>query len=49
MTILHIDSSISGENSASRTLTSSIVNQLKAASRASGPCIATSQPTRCRI
>ena len=29
MTILHIDSSISGENSASRTLTRSIVDQLK--------------------
>ena len=30
MTILHVDSSISGENSASRTLTRSIVDQLKA-------------------
>jgi len=29
VTILHIDSSISGENSASRTLTRSIVDQLK--------------------
>ena len=29
MTILHIDSSISGENSASRQLTKSLVNQLK--------------------
>ena len=31
MTILHIDSSINGENSASRQLTSSIVEQLKSA------------------
>ncbi|MFL6721809.1 MAG: FMN-dependent NADH-azoreductase [Sphingomonas sp.] len=31
MTILHIDSSISGEQSASRTLTRSIVEQLKSA------------------
>ena len=31
MTILHIDSSITGENSASRTLTRSIVEQLKSA------------------
>ncbi|HEV2596107.1 MAG TPA: FMN-dependent NADH-azoreductase [Sphingomicrobium sp.] len=31
MTILHIDSSITGANSASRVLTASIVNQLKAA------------------
>ena len=31
MTILHIDSSINGENSASRTLTRSIVDQLKSA------------------
>ena len=33
MTILHIDSSISGENSASRTLTRSIVDQLKSSQR----------------
>ena len=31
MTILHIDSSITGEQSASRTLTSSIVNRIRAA------------------
>jgi FMN-dependent NADH-azoreductase len=31
VTILHIDSSINGENSASRTLTRSIVDQLKSA------------------
>lgn len=31
MTILHVDSSITGENSASRTLTQSIVGQLKRA------------------
>ena len=31
MTILHIDSSINGENSASRTLSSSIVEQIKRA------------------
>ena len=31
MTILHIDSSISGENSASRAITGSIVDRLKAA------------------
>ena len=31
MTILHIDSSISGENSASRAVSASIVNQLKSA------------------
>ena len=31
MTILHIDSSINGENSASRQLTASIVEQLKGA------------------
>ena len=31
MTILHIDSSINGENSASRELTKSVVDQLKAA------------------
>ena len=32
MTILHIDSSINGENSASRTITADIVGKLKAAS-----------------
>ena len=31
MTILHVDSSINGENSATRTLTRSIVDQLKSA------------------
>ncbi len=31
MTILHVDSSITGENSATRTLTRSIVDQLKSA------------------
>ena len=31
MTILHIDSSINGENSVSRVLTRSIVDQLRAA------------------
>ena len=31
MTILHIDSSINGENSASRTITAKIVDQLKSA------------------
>ena len=33
MTILHIDSSISGENSASRQLTKSLVDQLKTSQR----------------
>ncbi len=33
MTILHIDSSISGENSASRAITSALVARLKAADR----------------
>jgi FMN-dependent NADH-azoreductase len=31
VTILHLDSSVSGENSVSRTLTRSIINQLRAA------------------
>ena len=34
MTILHVDSSITGENSASRTISRSIVDQLQAASPA---------------
>ena len=48
MTILHIDSSINGENSASRAITRSIVDQLKAAQWGERSFIATSPPIRCR-
>ena len=48
MTILHIDSSINGENSASRAISHSIVEQLKSPSGARRSSIATLPPTRFR-
>ena len=48
MTILHIDSSINGENSASRTLSRSIIDQLKTAEWGSRSSLATWCPSRSR-
>ena len=45
MTVLHLDASINGENSASRAISRSIVDRLGNAPRSS---IAISSPTRCR-
>ena len=47
MTILHIDASINGENSASRAISRSIVDQLTIERTAPSSSIATSPPTRC--